>query len=58
MFRGQDMFRGQEMFRGQGGEPQRYTDLTLYEGHLYPSDDIAAATRLSDEAPLVVLGWK
>jgi hypothetical protein len=33
-------------------EPRRYTDLAIYEGHLYPSD-LAAASRMSDDIPLV-----
>jgi HEAT repeat protein len=35
-------------------ELQRYTDLTIYEGHLYPSDDLRSANRLGDEIPLNV----
>jgi len=33
-------------------EPQRYTDITIYEGFLYQSDDLAAASQLSDQVPL------
>lgn len=34
-------------------ELERYTDLTLYEGHLYRGDDLSRETRLDDDLPLV-----
>jgi HEAT repeat protein len=38
---------------GLEAEPQRYTDLAIYEGSLYPGDDLATETKLSDSQPLV-----
>src|ERR1043165_9307007 len=34
-------------------ESPRYTDVTFYEGHLYPSDNLAEATKVPDDVPLV-----
>lgn len=34
-------------------ESPRYTDLTIYEGHLYPSDDFSTVASLPDDVPLV-----
>ena len=33
-------------------EPQRFTDVTIYEEYLYSSDDLTALTPLTDEVPL------
>jgi len=38
---------------GGPAECERYTDLTLYEEHLYASDDLATATTVAAETPLV-----
>ena len=35
-------------------EPPRYTDLTIYEGHLFSSEDLKGASRLPDGMPLVI----
>jgi hypothetical protein len=35
-------------------EAQRYTDVAIYEGSLYPGDDLATAYKLPDVEPLVV----
>jgi hypothetical protein len=34
-------------------ESPRYTDVTIYEDHWYPSDNLDEATRVPDDAPLV-----
>ena len=34
-------------------EEKRYTDVTLYEDHLYPSDNLDEATKVPDDEPLV-----
>lgn len=34
-------------------ESPRYTDVTFYEGHLYPSDNLDEATKVPDDVPLV-----
>ena len=34
-------------------EAPRYTDVTLYEDHLYPSDDLEQATKVPDDEPLI-----
>src|SRR5271165_1414848 len=33
-------------------EPQRFTDVAVYEEYLYPSDDLSALTPLDDKVPL------
>lgn len=33
-------------------EPKRYTDLTLYEGHLFSGNDLAGSRRLPDDVAL------
>jgi hypothetical protein len=33
-------------------EPVRYTDVSFYDGHLYPSDDLLTEKRLPDDVPL------
>ena len=37
----------------QTTEPPRYTDVTLYEGHLFRSDDLEDETRVPDDIPLI-----
>jgi Carboxypeptidase regulatory-like domain len=34
-------------------ESSRYTDITIYEDHLFPADDLADATKVPDDVPLV-----
>lgn len=34
-------------------EEKRYTDVTIYEDHLYPSDSLDEATKVDDDEPLV-----
>ncbi|HEX5875489.1 MAG TPA: hypothetical protein VFY60_12650 [Pyrinomonadaceae bacterium] len=34
-------------------EAKRYTDVTLYEDHLYPGDSLDEATKVPDDEPLV-----
>lgn len=42
-----------ESFIASSVEPQRFTDLTIYEGGLYRNDDLSKEARLSDQLPLV-----
>ncbi len=35
-------------------EPQRYTDLTIFNEYLYPGDDSSTATKVDETTPLVV----
>ncbi len=34
-------------------ESPRYTDITIYEDHLFPTDDLDDATKVPDDVPLV-----
>ena len=35
-------------------ESPRYTDITIYEDHLFPTDDLDDATKVPDDVPLVM----
>ena len=41
--------------KSQPDEAPRYTDVTVYEGYLYPSDNLDEATKVSDDVPLVAV---
>lgn len=34
-------------------EPQRYTNLTIFNDHFYPGDDLSSATQVDETTPLV-----
>ena len=44
---------GSDPGSSQTTEPPRYTDVTLYEGHLFRSDDLEDETRVPDDIPLL-----
>jgi hypothetical protein len=44
---------GLEAALTETAEPPRYADITIYEDHLFPSDDLEEATKVPDEVPLV-----
>lgn len=44
---------GGEVIKIISVESSRYTDATIYEGHLYPIDNLDEATKVRDDVPLV-----
>jgi hypothetical protein len=44
---------GSDTRSSQATEPARYTDVTIYEGNLFRSDDLEDETKVPDDVPLV-----
>jgi hypothetical protein len=51
-FRGEDHEVAQE--QPDEAEPERYTDLTIFNEYLYPGDDSSTATKVDETTPLVI----